>query len=650
MHRFSGAVRRWAGVLAVLALVAGPTTSVAAAAPADTITVAGDTGDTLVGLRLLGAGDALSLPGLESETGLTIAVPDGLTPRAIIGAVSVPASSRGVVDVRQDGRLLSRTTLPAAVPADLLLPLPGLRVDRQRRSADVVISTRLQSDGLCTDDPDDGVRLTEPQVRYSGTETRPAAVGAFLPPVLGALTITVPDDVNAAEAQAAVGLATAVAARYGSAPVDIRLRTAPRTALRPERSGPLTRQLLISTALPAGLHLRTDDGVDYLAVGGTDTELAAQAGFLTSDLSPLASTPGVIAGQLRDAPQLPRDVQTLADLGVPDQRVTAAGRPRLTIGIDQTRLARPAHAVRVQLHGTYTPPSEAAGRIVATVGERVVGSWAADAGGTFDEWVQIPDDLLSRYTALTVTAEYGGTRAQCGQADLATLTLDSSGQVEAAPVDPPVPAGLQSMPQALMPRVQLGWSRGDAADVRRAVSIMSHLQQLSAVRLGVDVGPVDDAAQSPHPAVLIAADGKNLPRNLTLPVSADGNRLTVIGGGAGRADRTLTLSPGTRYGALQAARAGDRSVLVASSAGDAADLDGLLDWLTADPDRWSGLSGDAVVKAPGQEPVSVTAAPEASAERSHTGLYVGVAVAVGLGLLVGAGLLVWMLRRRRRQS
>lgn len=262
-----------------------------------------------------------------------------------------------------------------------------------------------------------------------------------------------------------MSLATAIAARYGTAPVDVRTATGPRASLRPAAGGPLARSILISTSLPKGLNLARDGDNSYLTIGGSDADLAVQASFLTSDLSPLAMTPGVIAGQLSDTPQLPRDVQTLADLRIADQRSTVSGWPQVTIGIDQTRLGRPSHNIRVQLRGTYTPPTRDGGRIVARVGDRVVGSWAADSSGQFDEWAQIPDDLTNRYTALTVTAEYGGTRAGCGEANLATLTLDSSGEVDADPADPPVPGGLQSLPQSLMPRVQLAWTRGDAADV-----------------------------------------------------------------------------------------------------------------------------------------------------------------------------------------
>lgn len=636
--------KQLASLLAAAMLTAALMPATASAVPSDTVTVDSG-GDTSVGLRLLGGGSSLALPGRDAETGLRIPIPADLTPRALRGTVSTPAGvSRGFIDVRQNDRLLSRTPLPREAPGEIVLPLGGLTVDRQRGSAAVVISSHLEIDGFCSEDPGQALRIGEPQVTYSGTETQPSSVGEFLPPMLSALTITVPDDVKPAEAEAAVRLATSVAARYGSAPVDITARTQPRDALRPARGGPLSRQVLISTDLAKGLHIQNDSPDTYLTIGGTEADLATQASFLTADLSPIAMAPGVIAGQFRAVPQLARDVQTLGDIGVANQRTVAEGWPRLTVGIDQTRLARPSKNVRVQLRGSYTPPTGPGGRLLVSIDDRVIGSWPADESGVFDDWVQIPNDELHRFTELTVTAEYSGTRARCGDADLATLTLDASGEIEAEAADPPWPGGFQSLPQALMPRVQLGWTNGDGADVARAVTILTHLQQLSSVRLGVDVGTAAETASSAHPAILIAADGTGIPEAIELPVKSSDGTLTVADGGP-NGPQTLALEPDTGYGALQVLREGARTVLVATSAGNAVHLDQLLAWMDSS-DRWATASGVAVLRAPGQEPVVVAGELDSeSSDPSHNALLWAV-IAVG-SVIVVAGAAFWVLRRRR---
>ncbi|UAK40827.1 hypothetical protein K8O93_21915 [Gordonia bronchialis] len=44
-----------------------------------------------------------------------------------------------------------------------------------------------------------------------------------------------------------------------------------------------------------------------------------------------------------------------------------------------------------------------------------------------------------------------------------------------------------------MPRTRLAWTRGDVADVTRAVAIITGLQRMSSVALGVDVVSMSDA-------------------------------------------------------------------------------------------------------------------------------------------------------------
>ena len=179
----------------------------------------------------------------------------------------------------------------------------------------------------------------------------------------------------------------------------------------------------------------------------------------------------------------------------------------------------------MQLKGTYTPMG---GQIAVSVGDRVIASWPADSSGSYNSWVDIPGDLLTRFTEVTVTYNHGDVGEQCGAGVRSSLSLDSSGEVRSEVADPPTPSGFASLPQALMPRNSLAWTRGDVADVARAVALMSGLQRLSAVRLGVDVVPLDDAMSASAPAVVIAADGQGLPE-LSLPVTADGFPAEALG-------------------------------------------------------------------------------------------------------------------------
>ncbi|MGV9714182.1 hypothetical protein ACWDTI_26395 [Gordonia sp. NPDC003424] len=609
-------------------------------------TAPGDTPPPM-SLRDIGLDSTLTLPGEQGQISLSIPVPADLTPDTLTGTTVLPAYvTSGFVDVLQGNRLLSRTPVNTAPNARIVLPLRGVTVDRN--AADITVRSYLRTDATCQFDPDDAFRIVNTAITYSGTEAAPTTVADFLQPILRKLTIYIPSDVTQTEGEAAVTLATAVVAHYGTAPVDVETASLPRSSMTPtQRPGALERQIVISKDAPEGLTLQNGPGGPYLSIGGAESSLLAQVQFLTSSLEPIALASKAVPGQLYEAPQLPPDVQTLADLGVADQEVTSAAWPSLTIGIDQSRMGRPSKNIRVQLTGSYTPPPDnSGGRVSVWVGTRVIDSWETDASGTIDRWVSIPDDVVRRYTELRVRVERGDTRNGCGDGYRTTLSLSAAGEITSERADPPVPSGFQSLPQALMPRMDLAWTKGDVADVSRAVSIMTGLQHLSAVPLGVDVVSMSDAGSATAPAVLISADGADLP-DIELPVTADSGQITVTDASGQKSD--VTLTPAVGFGALQVARADDRTVLVATSTNDPADLDGALAWLHADPDRWAALNGDAMLKVANRDPVFVGSSETSSAQESGSSMSAAAIVAAILaviGVLIAIAIVVFTLRRR----
>ncbi len=368
-----------------------------------------------------------------------------------------------------------------------------------------------------------------------------------------------------------------------------------------------------------------------LRIGGNEEELKAQVDFLSSDLSSIAISSAAVADPQFDAPQLAPSVTDLASIGVTDRMVRSAHWPSISIGIDQTRLGRPSKDLRVQLSAP-TPPWRPD---PVSVGERVIASWPAEDTGSFDRWVDVPADLLGRFTELTVTYNHGDVREQCGAGTVSELALSSAGEVRSQPADPPQPGGFASLPQALMPRSAVAWTKGDVPDVSRAVALVSGLQRLSAVPLGFDVVPVDEALSGRIPAVIVAADGDGL-GDLSLPVVGNGQTLDVLTGEGRRAE--VVLTPGVRFGSLQVARDSGRTVLVATSTGAPADLDALLAWLKADPERWPALGGEALIQAAGRDPVEVLPDGAQSGESSSDGASVGLIAAVGVGVLAVAGI------------
>ena len=605
-------------------------------------------GGPVLSLVDLGTSAPLAFYGDQGTTTLTIPVPPGLIPAFLNATVELPINVRsGTLTVTQDERTISRIPLPAVDQAPISIPLAGAEfVDN---AVTVTLRTYLVPlEGYCLD-PTNPLRLTNSSVAFAGVEAPPTTVSDFLSPVLRKLTIAIPAVPSRTESDAAVRLSTAIVARYGrqSTAVTVVSLAAP---LPP--AAPFERQIIIQQGPETGLALQPGDGpIPRLRISGSEAELTNQARLLSADVSRLAMSSRAVVGPLKDAPQLPANVTTLRSLGQPV--VSAVGlSPQVSIGLDQTRMGRSAHDVRVHLMGSYTPmPTSVSARLVALVGGETIDSWPSDSAGVIDRWVSVPDRLLKRYTTLGVSLNVAGNTGRCGEFQPLTLTIDGDSVVSSQPANPPVPGGFQSMPQSLMPQVQIGIGDDAFADTVRATAIVTGLQRMSALPLDTVVTDIAQAIDSRGPAILIAADGWNHPE-IALPLSAAQGAMTIgavdanaVGEGT---ETTLTLDPAMRYGSLQAFFDGQRSLLVATSNAAPAQLDELLRWLAADARRWPRLDGIALVSAPGQSPgpirpqVGVADVPVRSGDASAAWWAAGGIAAVAM---IGYALIWWRSRR-----
>ncbi len=597
----------------------------------------------VLSLTDLGSSSPLAFYGDQGTAELTFPVPRGLTPVAFDATVEIPVNVRsGAVTVMQKERTIARVALPAKDAEAITIPLPGVAVTDN--AATVTIRTYLVPEpGYCLD-PTNPLRMTNGSVAFRGAESAPRSVADFLPPVLRKLTIAIPPTPSRAESDAAVRLAASVIARYGQQPTAV---VVSRLGGRLPAAAPFERQIVIEQGPDIGLALRpVTDAVPYLRISGPEGELTNQTRLLASDISRVALSSAAVVGPLDSAPQLPADVTTLRDLGQPVVSAVALA-PQVAIGVDQTRLGRPVRAVRVRLIGSYTPPPDSvSARLVAIVGGETIDTWPVEDRGMIDRWISVPDRLLQRYTTLGVSLNLAGNTGRCGEFQPLTLTIDGDSVVESKAAVPPVPPGLQSLPQALMPRTLIGIGPDAFDDTSRAVTIAVAMQRLSVLPIDTSVTGVEDALRARGPAIIIDPDGWDHPE-VRLPVSADGGRITLDGVIDQGRSTTLTLDPELRYGTVQAFFDGRRSLLVATSNAAPEQLDALLRWMSVDPRRWSRVDGAAVIAAAGQEPVVIGPQPgvASTAAVGSAGAAGWVAGFLVLGAAVGYALIVLGARR-----
>jgi len=591
----------------------------------------------------MGVEAPLAFYGDQGSAELTFPVPRGLTPEALNARVELPVNVRsGLVTVRQQERTIARVPLPPTDQGPITIPLAGAAIEDNAVS--VTLRTSLvAAEGYCLD-PTDPLRLVGGSVAFGGSEAPPAAVAEFLPPILRKLTIAIPGAPTTAESEAAVRLAAAVTAQYGQQPTAV-VVTALRAQLRP--AGPFERQVLIQQGPEVGVSLQpAGGGLPNLRISGPDSEITNQTRLLASAISRLALSSKAVVGPLRSSPQLAGDVTTLQALGQPSVSAVALA-PQVSVGLDQTRMGRPAKGVRVHLKGSYTPPpTGVSARLVAVVGGETIDTWSVDDEHLIDRWVDVPDRLLQRYTTLGISLDVAGNTGRCGEFQPLTLTIDGASVVRSSEADPPVPAGLQSLPQALMPRVLVGIGPDAFADTVRAAAIAVAMQRLSALPIDPAVTGISEALASRLPAIVVAADGWDHP-DVVLPINAQQGRLDLDGVLDDGQSTTLTLDPALKYGTVQAFNDRGRSLLVATSNAAPGQLDDLLRWMSSDPRRWSKLDGVAVVSVPRQAPVVIGAQPEIGAPvpSDPAALRWTAGVAIGLVAVFGG----WFLWRRRQR-
>ncbi|BBZ51267.1 hypothetical protein MHEI_29840 [Mycobacterium heidelbergense] len=587
---------------------------------------------------------------------LTFPVPRGLSPSTLNATVEVPVNLRfGNLTVSQGDRTISRLELPTKDQTQMVIPLAGAQV-----VADVVTVTltvtAIPVEGYCWDNIAP-VRLVNGSVTFAGAEVAPVNVGGFLPPVIRKLTIALPPKPSRQESDAAVQLAAAMERRYGpQSPEVVVVPLADRTTNWVGPSLPLERQIIIKEGPDKGLSLQGNTGVPGLLISGPGDELTNQTRLLTDDLLRFAVSPAaVVAAPLPNKQKFVGDTTTLAQLNQ-SGLVSEGLWPEVLINLDQTRFGTALDQLRVHLIGSHTPlPKTLGGEVIATVNGETIDRWPVETDGKIDHSIEISRRLVTRVTSLRVTVRTSGDVGHCGDYLPVALTIDGRTQIQASRATPAVSRGFETLPQALMPRVQIGISDDDAFnDTVRAVQIMMGLQHMSAVPLESTVTSLKQAIDSRDPAILISAGAWPV-HTIALPFTADQDHVTVEGLDTAGKHVSLTLNPAAHFGSLQTAFDGQRSILVATSNGSPAQLDELLRWLSAKAERWFGLTGRMIVSAPGAEPITIPNPPNDLAAQPATSNnrqnYAWAWWIAGAWLVAAAaGAVVILVRARRRRA
>ncbi|MGC0365741.1 hypothetical protein ABH922_003725 [Rhodococcus sp. 27YEA15] len=629
---------------------AEPTTSAPESVDVDQESEIVPAGSVPISFTELGRGIDVLFPSNDTAVVVTVPVPDGLTASAITGTLTAPTDfSRGWLEVTAAGRLVNRLDfdgVQAGQGLPVSIPLAGLEV--VDRSVTVsMVAHLVPIDDRCYDRTNyQPLAVRGASVVYDGVEEQPKTVAAFFPSILRKATVYVTDGSSEAQQSAALRLSTAIVNQYDGRPDSVVLEQLPAGRTLPQVDPQLfERSIVLSDSSEAGIDLVTQVGhAPVLRISGDARSLVSQVTLLAANFDGFWSASKALASPDRAVAEISQDVITLGQLKLGTLSASGLTHIQVDVPFSQSQLGRSLENVKLRLIGTYVPlPNSRSGELTVSVGDTRLGSQNADSSGRFDISVTIANELLRRdnvvQLAMDVTGDF-----QCGTSSPSTLTLDPSSTISSSTAFPPVPGGFQSLPQSMLPTIDVGLSHGDFADLVRAQRLMVQMQRLSYLPLQPRVLSFDDAATSSLPALLVAADG-DLPTAVVLPMdSADQGLLRFHG-----------FAFDSAYGALQVVSGPHNEILALTSNGDAGDADDILNWLDGDRNRFAALTGDLLVGTRDVAPfdIGVNVAPlgstpamsvDSGIDRALLG-WIGAGTVALIVIAVGA---VLMARRRAK--
>lgn len=574
-----------------------------------------------------------------SDVPLTVSlpVPDGLTATALVGTVTAPTDfSRGWIEVSADGRPVSRIDFDAGqVGAGLPIsvPLAGLKVV-DRSIAVSMIGHLVPVDDRCYDRSKyQSLALRDTAVIYGGIEQQPKTVTSFFPPILRKATVYLTDGASAEQQSAALLLSTSIVNRYGSQPDSVVLAELPVGQNLPDNvPGLFERNIVVGAQGEGEIDLTTGpSGFPVLRIIGDDMSLVPQVNLLAANFSGFWAASQALEAPSKAVAEISRDVVPVGDLRLGSLTSSGLEHVEVKIPFSQPQLGRSMAEVTVHMIGTYVPmPSSRSAQLSFSVGGTRLDVRSVDNSGHFDLEFAIPNTLVTRDMVITAALDVAG-EFQCGMSSGSSLTIDPTSTISSHVATPPIPGGFESLPQSMLPTIDVGTTRGDFADAVRAQQILVQMQRLSYLPLQPRMMSFTDAASSPLPAVLVAADGQiPVGATLDLPMETADNGLLRLQG----------LEFNAPYGSLQVVSTPSNDMVVLTSNGNATNVDNMLAWLQGGRDRLAQLTGDVLVAPVDVEPfdINVKVAPVVDEKTSEDND--GISLTVIQWIMVGTAALV----------
>lgn len=594
--------------------------------------------------------------GADSSTSFLIPVPPGLTPGRLQGFVHAPMNiDSGYLEIKDgDGRFIAAVDLPPASSAQAVTPLDVdiSAVQVRAESADISLTVRPldNADRFCG--PLQQVHISDLATVFNGSESAPATIANFFPPVLERVLIYAPDDADAAEQQAALTLVSTVTQLYRPQPVEVRVVNHSRGATPPP-AGQLGRAVVVETGGQAGLGVEAPGGPGaYLRVTGRGDELTTQVSLLVNQLQSLVQTASSRVEQAGSEENVNADTLTFGQLGMTG-RTDVLRTGTLRVATDRSTLGGRIDNVTVHLKADYTPvPNDDSASVVIRSDDVVVYRTALDNSGRLDATFDMSNQTFAQWLNLDFALTYTP-QESCGPfVAPITFQVDPQSTLTISRGGPPL-HGFGAVPSEFSPRFLVafdGSSPNQLAYAARVVASISRLTNAPLIPRVVDLKTAIDATSG---ALIVAKSEALQDTSVSPPVGGAGSSVEIGLPVELRADFQDGL------GSIQAFadRPRDRSVVLITTTDTWPLVDPLFDYLGQLEGGWSALTGDVLAAGAGGDPTNITIRDSADPSRgtesdqsTSSGLVkrwapVGIAVLIAASIAAIAAF-SWSRRRR----
>lgn len=617
---------------------------------------------------LLGVGPAqaesTTVPGAVntsafSTSSMTIAVPDGVTPSAITGVLTMPQIiNGGTVEFRVNGRVVK--SIASTLYAKVSLPVTRADVIANGTMALTVRSLGPFVEAAGCRPTAGAATFRKVALTYRGTETAPTTLAQFFPPSSTRLDVVIPTDADQALEQAGLAAVAALSSRYPDG-TDIRLTPASDAPIR----GKASQRIVAFETGRAGeitSDVTTAPGrVPTLTIAATGDDLAAAARALAldpnGDTLALADDPNLNGLTSSLGTRDPALEQSLADLGLSELSPKGYGTVSHVLRVPQDAFSSPITAIDVHLEGAYSAVADPnLARLDVRMNGELVGSQALDQSGLLEMDFAIAEGRLRsintmefQLNALTPTGQ------PCAPAGTPTIevNIDTDASTLTATAGTTNTRTFQTFPQVLQSSLPVAVRTEGGqrfAALQNAARLVSALQHASAYPLSVQIVPTEAFIADDRSGLFVGATTDDA-ASLKAPLKLSSIRVLD------RADSSFQVTSQEPYSALESFLSEGRQVLMLGSwaPGNTAAPAKLSNAVTnyVVKTGWGALEGDVLLTDSSGKPFAVdsltlqedaAAEDDADDERSYAKYFIG---GVALLMVILAAQVIASVRRDR---